>query len=61
VSLFGSTVPYTPAHLAALYKNQGQFVSAWSQDTQNLVKQGFLLKADANELNQSAVHSQIGK
>jgi hypothetical protein len=59
--LFGSTVPYTPAHLAALYKNHGQFVSAWSQDTQNLVKEGFLLKADASELMQSAVHSQIGK
>ena len=59
--LFGSTVPYTPAHLAALYKNHGQIVSAWSQDTQNLVKEGFLLKADAMELNQSVVHSQIGK
>jgi hypothetical protein len=59
--LFGSTVPYTAAHLAALYPTHGQFVSAWAQDTQNLVKQGFLLKADANELMQSAVHSQIGK
>jgi Alpha/beta hydrolase domain len=60
-ALFGSTVPYTPAQLAALYKNHGQFVSAWSNDTQKLVKEGFLLKADANELMQSAVHSQIGK
>ena len=59
--LFGSTVPYTPAQLAALYKNHGQFVSAWSRDTQNLVQEGFLLKADANELTQSAAHSQIGK
>jgi hypothetical protein len=59
--LFGSTVPYTPAQLAALYKNHGQFVSAWGQATQKLVKEGFLLKPDANELNQSAVHSQIGK
>jgi hypothetical protein len=59
--LFGSTVPYTPAQLAALYKNHGQFVSAWSRDTQNLVQEGFLLKADANELMQSAAHSQIGK
>ncbi len=59
--LFGSTVPYTPAQLAALYQNHGTFVSAWNKDTQNLVKEGFLLPADANELNQSAVHSQIGK
>ena len=59
--LFGSTVPYTPEQLAALYKNHGQFVSAWGHATQNLVKGGFLLKADADELKQSAVHSQIGK
>jgi hypothetical protein len=59
--LFGSTVPFTPDHLAALYKNHGQFVSAWGQATQNLVKDGFLLKPDANELTQSAVHSKVGK
>jgi hypothetical protein len=59
--LFGSTVPYTPQQLAALYKNHGQFVSAWGQATRNLVKAGFLLEADANELTQPAVHSTIGK
>ncbi len=59
--LFGSTVPYTPEQLAALYKNHGQFVSAWGQATRNLVKAGFLLQADEKELTQSAVHSQIGK
>jgi hypothetical protein len=59
--LFGSTVPYTPEQLTALYKNHGQFVSAWGQATKNLVKDGFILKADENELTQSAVHSQIGK
>jgi len=59
--LFGSTVPFTPEQLAALYKNKGQFVSAWGQATKNLVKQGFILKADENELTQSAVHSEIGE
>jgi hypothetical protein len=39
----------------------GQFVSAWGQATRNLVKAGFLLEADENELTQSVVHSQIGK
>jgi hypothetical protein len=58
--LFGSTVPFTPAQLSTLYPNHGQFVSAWGQATTNLVKQGFILKADGNELTQSAVHSQIG-
>jgi hypothetical protein len=59
--LFGSTVPFTPEQLSALYKNHGQFVSAWGQATRNLVKAGFIMKADENELTQSAVHSQIGK
>jgi hypothetical protein len=59
--LFGSTVPFPPQQLAALYQNHGQFVSAWGQATRNLVKDGFVLKADENELTQSAVHSQIGK
>jgi hypothetical protein len=59
--LFGSTVPFTPEQLTALYKNKGQFVSAWGQATKNLVKDGFILKADESELTQSAVHSQLGK
>jgi hypothetical protein len=59
--LFGSTVPYSAHHLAALYKNHGHFVAAWSQDTAKLVNEGFLLKTDGNELQQSAVHSHIGK
>jgi hypothetical protein len=59
--LFGSTVPFTPTQLSALYKNHGQFVVAWSNATTNLMKQGFILKGDARELIRSAVHSQIGK
>jgi hypothetical protein len=59
--LFGSTVPSSPQQLATLYKNHGQFVKSWTQDITKLVKEGFLLEADGNELQQSAVHSQIGK
>jgi hypothetical protein len=59
--LFGSTVPFTPTQLSALYKNHGQFVVAWSNATTNLMKQGFILKGDARELIRSAAHSQIGK
>ena len=32
--LFGSTVPYSATHLASLYKNHGQFVSAWARAVQ---------------------------
>jgi hypothetical protein len=60
-TLFGSTVPLTPAQMASLYKNHGKFVSGWSNDAQNLVTAGFLRPADANELVASAAQSDIGK
>jgi hypothetical protein len=59
--LFGTTVPFSAAHLASLYSNHGQFVSAWNQATQNNVKAGYILPADATELKASAATSQIGK
>jgi hypothetical protein len=59
--LFGSTVPFTSTQLGALYKNHGQFVSAWSNDIQKLVNGGFLLPADGVELQNSAGQSKIGK
>jgi Alpha/beta hydrolase domain len=59
--LFGTTAPYPPSQLSALYKNHGQFVSQWGQAAQNAVKGGFLLQPDAVELKNSASRSQIGK
>jgi Alpha/beta hydrolase domain len=59
--LFGSTVPFTPQQLATLYKNHGKFVSAWSNDIQDLVNGGFLLPADGVELQNAAGSSTIGK
>jgi hypothetical protein len=59
--LFGSTVPYPRQQLAALYKNHGKFVSAWSKDIQKLVKGGFLLPPDGVELQNAAASSRIGK
>jgi hypothetical protein len=59
--LFGTTVPYTPSQISALYKNHGQFVSQWNQAAQKAVKAGFLLQPDAVELKNSASQSQIGK
>jgi hypothetical protein len=54
-------VPFTPEQLTALYKNHGQFVSQWSQATQDAVQAGYLLRPDADELKNAAVTSQIGK
>jgi Alpha/beta hydrolase domain len=59
--LFGTTVPFTPSQLAALYKNHGQFVSAWSQATEAAHAAGFLVPADAEELQSAAAQSDIGK
>jgi Alpha/beta hydrolase domain len=59
--LFGTTVPFTPSQLAALYKGHGQFVSAWSQATDAAHAAGFLVGADAEELQSAAAQSDIGK
>ena len=60
-AIFGRTIPFSPSQLASLYKNHGQFVSQWVHATQNDVKAGYLLPADAPELKVSAATSQIGK
>jgi hypothetical protein len=59
--LFGTTVPFSPSQLAALYKNHGQFVSAWSEATEAAQAAGFLVPADAEELQSAAAQSDIGK
>jgi hypothetical protein len=59
--LFGSTVPYSAAHLASLYKTHGQFVSAWARVIHGDQDAGFLLPADAVELLHSAAFSQVAR
>jgi hypothetical protein len=59
--LFGSTQPFAPEQLSALYPSHGAFVTAWEKATKKLVKEGFLLKADQKELDQSAASSTVGK
>ena len=59
--LFGTTVPFTSSQLAALYKNHGQFVSASVRATKSARRAGFLVDADAKEIQSAAVHSDIGK
>jgi hypothetical protein len=59
--LFGSTVPYDAAHLASLYKNHAQFVSAWARAVQRDSAAGFLLPVDAAELLHSAAVSEVAR
>jgi Alpha/beta hydrolase domain len=59
--LFGTTTPFTPTQLAALYENHEQFVSASVESTKSARKAGFLVDADAKEIQSAAAHSDIGK
>jgi hypothetical protein len=58
--LFGSTVPYTRAQLAALYQNHVGFVVRYTLATLNAVAHRYLLLPDAFELVSAAARSQIG-
>lgn len=60
-AIFGTTTPFTSAHLAALYANHGQFASKWGLATQSGRRQGFITGADARELIMAGVQSSIGK
>ena len=60
-TLFGTTTPFTPEQLAALYRNHGQFVSKWSHAAQSSVNARWLLPVDAEDLTAAAAQSQIGK
>jgi hypothetical protein len=58
--LFGTTTPFTPAQLEALYPSHGAFVSAWTGATRSARDAGFVTRADARELIAAAVQSDIG-
>jgi hypothetical protein len=58
--LFGSTMPFTSAQLAALYKNHADFVVRYTFATLNNVAHRYLLLPDAVELVKAAAASQIG-
>jgi hypothetical protein len=47
--------------LALLYPNHGRYVSAFVQAAADSVEAGFLLREDRQEVQQRAVHSEIGK
>ena len=57
--LFGTTTPFTPQQLTALYRNHGGFVSAWNQVTQSAVQAGYLVREDADLLRPVAAQSSV--
>ena len=58
-SIFGQTVPFTDAELAALYPNHGSFVARYSAASRNAVRSRFLLPPDAAALLRAAALSDI--
>ena len=58
--IFGTTVPFSAAKLAALYPTHAGFVKKWDAATAAEVKQGYLLPADAQTLDQVAQQSTVG-
>jgi hypothetical protein len=57
--LFGSTTPFTPTELAALYPTHDDFVRKWTASLFTNVAKGFLLPEDATELYDAAAASTI--
>jgi hypothetical protein len=58
-SLFGSTTPFTSAELTSLYPTHADYVSKFDQATARAVKAGFIVPADASQLEAAAASSSI--
>jgi Alpha/beta hydrolase domain len=57
--LFGTTIPFTPAQLSALYPTHEDFVAAWDDALASAVAAGFILEPDADELLDAASNSTV--
>jgi hypothetical protein len=58
-SLFGSTVPFSSTTLTSLYPTHADYVSKFDQATTKAVRAGFILPADAAELETAAAASNV--
>jgi hypothetical protein len=58
--LYGHTVPFDAATLAALYPHHRDYVMKFNRATDAAVKAGFLLAADAKNLKAAAAASSVG-
>lgn len=59
--LFGTTTPLSDARLTSLYRNRGQFVSAWGKAVNDARQAGYLLPEDAAELRKAGTGSDVGR
>jgi hypothetical protein len=59
--LFGTHIPFSDATHEELYKNHGRYVSAVTTVDRRNLRDGFIVRADAKENHEEAVHSDVGK
>ncbi|HVC69268.1 MAG TPA: alpha/beta hydrolase domain-containing protein [Acidimicrobiales bacterium] len=59
-AIFGTTVPFSAAHLTALYPTHADFVARWDAATAAELDKGYLLPADARTLDRVALQSNVG-
>jgi len=59
--LFGTHVPFSDARLSLLYRNHGAYVSSVAHATNDNLKAGYIVAADAEADKQAAADSDIGK
>ena len=60
-ALFGTTLPFDAATLAALYADHAAYVAAFDAATDQAVQAGFILPPDAELMKAAAAQSDIGK
>ena len=59
-AIFGTTVPFDDAKIAALYPSNADYVAAVTRSTERAVRDGFLLRPDAELIETWAAESGIG-
>jgi hypothetical protein len=57
--LYGYNTPFSPATLAALYRNHGQYVAKVARESLQLVHEGFWLRPDAIDVIRAAAHADV--
>ena len=57
--LYGYSTPFSQATLKSLYKNHGQYVALVAQESNRLVREGFWLRPDAQEVITQAAQSDV--
>jgi hypothetical protein len=57
--LYGYNTPFSQTTLKSLYKSHGQYVSRVAQEANQLVREGFWLKPDAQEVIKQAARADV--